>query len=320
VNVNERLLNERIDPYLTAGRLSEVGAAALGHPVRARGARLLTGGCWNRVIAVAFEGDEPELVYKINPEPQNAGIVREHAVLLRFAATEMPVPRPYLLDPSGSVIPGTLLVMARIPGAVMHQVFGRLGAPDRLRVRQQIAEAVARLHRLRSTGFGGVELDPVARCGEWADFWLPRFDKVFEEIASADLLPSGFLDQVARAREGFAPALRIGAESTLTHYDIWSGNVMVDRDGEGACVSGFIDIPGYWADYARELSFMEMFGVADETVYGIYRRSRALDEGFELRKNIYNLKMNLRHVTMYPSEAGYRLGAEACLRAIRAAT
>lgn len=319
MNVNERLLNERIDPHLTAENLAEIGRLALGRTVRVREARLLTGGCWNRVVAVAFHGDAPELVYKINPEPASAGIAREYAVLRCFAATEMPVPEPYYLDPSGSVIPGTVLVMKKVPGIVMHHVFGRLPAEQRRRVTAEIAHAVGRLHRRRAGGFGGVELEATGRVAEWADFWLPRFDRVFEDIAAKGLVPVSFLDAVTRAREGFAPHLRIGPEATLTHYDIWSGNVMLDRRGDDFHVSAFIDIPGHWADYARELSFMEMFGVADAEVYRIYREYRDLDAGFELRKSIYNLKMHLRHVTMYPDEAFYRRGAEDCLRRIQQA-
>jgi fructosamine-3-kinase len=319
VNVNERLLNERIDPYLTADRLTEIARLALGRPVSARGARILTGGCWNRVIAVELAGGEPPLVYKINPEPGNAGVAREYAVLRCFAGTGMPVPEPYCLDASGSIIPGTVLVMKKVAGQVMHHVFGSLGPADRRRVIEEIAHAVGRLHRRRAPGFGGVELDAGERAEEWADFWLPRFDRVFEDVAAKDLLAPSFLDEVVRARERFAAHLRIGREATLTHYDIWSGNVMIDRGEDGFHVSGFIDIPGHWADYARELSFMEMFGVADALVYRIYREYRELDAGFELRKSIYNLKMHLRHITMYPDELYYRRGAEACLRHIQRA-
>jgi aminoglycoside phosphotransferase (APT) family kinase protein len=109
VNVNESLLNERIDPFLTPDRLTEVARRALGRPVRATGAQVLTGGCWNRVIAVDLEGGESPLVLKINPELRHAGIMREYRVLQLFAKTGMPVPEPRGLDADGSVIPGTVL-------------------------------------------------------------------------------------------------------------------------------------------------------------------------------------------------------------------
>lgn len=130
MNVNEQILNDKIDPFLTADRLSAVGTQALGHAVQANEARILTGGCWNRVISVSFLGDEPELVYKINPAEHHEGIVREYKVLEFFAGTDLPVPTPYHLDADGGNIPGTLLVMKKMPGLVMHHCYGRL-SPNR---------------------------------------------------------------------------------------------------------------------------------------------------------------------------------------------
>jgi protein-ribulosamine 3-kinase len=103
----------------------------------------------------------------------------------------------------------------------------------------------------------------------------------------------------------------------MTHYDIWSGNVMIDLDGESPRVSGYIDVPGHYADYARELSFAMLFGVAIRTFFETYAGRHQLDDGFELRASIYNLKMNLRHIQMYPSEAFYQEGAANCLATIQ---
>ena len=331
----EKVLKEKIDPSLNSANLNALGARALKMPVEAVSAGILTGGCWNRVISVSFRnvarkgdialkrdvssaGETRELVFKINPEAGSRGLEREYAVLDFFARnTEMPVPVPRLLDSSGETIPGTVLIMDKIPGSVLHHLFGFLSRQQRESVSEQLGHFVGRLHERRSTGFGGIEFSETERQCSWADFWLPRFDKVFEEISGKDLLAASFLDTVADARKSFPALLDIGAESTLTHYDIWSGNVMAEQNGSSLKITGFIDIPGHWADYARELSFMEMFGCADDIFYSIYREYRRLDEGFALRKSIYNLKMHLKHITMYPDQSYYREGAKTCLAFIR---
>lgn len=320
MNVMERTLRERIDPALTASTLSEVGSRALGRQCRARSATVLTGGCWNRVIAVRYEGGVPDLVLKISAHAKAPDIVREHSVLRFFAEkTTMPVPRPYLVDDSCTLIPGTYLVMERLPGDTLLALWGTLTAPQRSAVAAEIAEHVVGLHRSRSAGFGGVELEEGAREARWPEFWLPRFRRVLDESRREGQLSPSFLDRVERASSRFDALLDIGPGSTLTHYDIWSGNVMVEVAGSQARVSGFIDVPGHWADYAREISFMEMFGLGDESFRARYRAAHELDPGFELRKAIYNLKMHMKHVSMYPSETYYRRGAEACLRLIEAA-
>jgi fructosamine-3-kinase len=344
VNVRENLLREKIDPFLSPERLGLVARLALSagpalvgadaiEPGRAEepaaglqtqvaAAKVLSGGCWNRVIAVSFSAPQAELVYKISPEEKDEKIVREYKVLGYFSSrTAMPVPRPLFLDTSGKLIPGTLLVMTRLPGVVLHRVHGLLSGEMIEALTEQIAAQVIELHKERSRGFGGVEVEESRLHRRWADFWLPRFDAVTAEISGTGLLGADFLRQVAKVRQGFAAALDIGESSTLTHYDIWSGNVMVDFEGCGypgrPFVSGYIDLPGFWADYARELSFMEMFGLAGRRFYERYWSAFPRDPGFELRKNIYNLKMHLKHIGMYPKEGYYRRGAESCLRYIQ---
>jgi fructosamine-3-kinase len=339
VNVREEILREKIDPFLTSERLSAVAQLALagtgdalarrssaeqsgGEPPLIHKVKVLSGGCWNRVIGVSFCSGQPQIVCKISPLDKDEKIIREYRVLGYFAShTAMPVPRPLLIDTSERLLPGTLLVMTRVPGVVLHRVFGLLDRDTVDWLVDQIAAQVIELHKERSSGFGGVELEEDKRYQSWADFWLPRFDGVFAEVTSSGLVATDLLSQIERVRPRFPVALDIGSRSTLTHYDIWSGNVMVDFEGSGypgrPFVSGYIDIPGYWADYARELSFMEMFGLGNQRFHDRYWSVFPKDESFQLRKNIYNLKMHLKHITMYPGQSYYRNGALACLRFIQ---
>lgn len=315
MNVQEARLQEQIDPHLSDRVLSQLAEQATGTTAGVRGYTVLTGGCWNRVIAVEAGGRE--LVYKISPHTDDRKIIREFAVLGAFRdQTDLTVPEPLLLSTDGPV-PGTLLAMTRIPGAVMHQVYGLLNYGQRRAITDQIAVDLAELHRNHGSGFGGVEVPPDKRAESWGDFWLPRFHQVLDEAGESGVVPSALLDGARAAALLFDEPLAIGRESTLTHYDIWSGNVMIDLAAGDPRVSGYIDIPGYYADYARELSFAMLFGVANRRFFEHYTREHELDEGFELRANIYNLKMNIKHIQMYPSQGVYQQGAAENLRFIQ---
>jgi fructosamine-3-kinase len=326
VNVQEELLEANIDPYLTDEALGSVISRALDRTSDVSGYRVLTGGCWNRVIGVALPdsasgetGDPKEIVCKISPNLHDSRLKREHEVLGYFeSATDMPVPRPLLLDDSGDQIPGTVLVMTMIPGTVLHESYGYLDASGREAVSRQIAEHVTDLHRTRVTGFGGVEVAAKDRIADWSEFWLPRFDSVLEEVKDGDFISEKMIDEIVAARGVFPAALDVGKTGTLTHYDIWSGNVMVDTGVDPVKVTGFIDIPGFFADYAREISFMLMFGVADDAFFARYADTHEFDAGFHDRINMYNLKMQLKHITMYPHESYYREGALRCLKHLQA--
>ena len=316
MNVQEQELRERIDPYLTVPKLSEVASRALGAPVRASGYRVLTGGCWNRVIAVAT--DAGTLVFKMSPRTGDSSLTREYNVLKVFARdTNMPVARPYLVELHGTVIPGSVLVESLIPGEVMHHVFGELSRGSRERITGEIADYLSDLHTHTARGFGGVESDESDREGVWPDFWMPRFLQVTKEVEAGDFVSEKMLEEIKAAAEGFPKMLDIGNTGTLTHYDIWAGNVMIDCDAHPPKVTGFIDIAGYYADYAREISFMHVFGMADDVFFERYTQRHPLDSGFTLRLNIYSLRTHLKHITMYPRESYYRQGALDCLRYIQ---
>lgn len=316
MNVQETLLQRKIDPHLNDRRLTELcRRSAAQESAEVHGYETLTGGCWNRVISVRY-GDR-SLVLKISPNDHDQRIVREFSVLREFAGrTDLPVPTPLFLD-DGELLPGTTLVMTRLPGAVMHECFGLLDYRSQRRITDEIAQDLARLHRIRASGFGGVELPSEQRCAEWADFWLPRFDRVIDEAASSGNVPRQLIDGAREIRPQLRSLLQIGSTATMTHYDIWSGNVMIDIEADPPRVSGYIDVPGFYADYARELSFAMLFGVADRRFFETYLRKHELDDGFEMRANIYNLKMNIRHVQMYPSQRFYRQGAAENLDFVR---
>jgi fructosamine-3-kinase len=91
---------------------------------------------------------------------------------------------------------------------------------------------------------------------------------------------------------------------------------LLNRINGRISISGFLDVQGYWADYARELSFMEMYGLASDYFYSLYQQVHKLDDTFHIRKDLYNLKMHLKHIDMYPDQSYYRDGAERCLQTV----
>jgi fructosamine-3-kinase len=312
VNVNEKILQEKIDPFLNPQNLELICSKALGKQVEVNAVNILTGGCLNRVIGIDLKEGGPALVLKANPDINDPGLNNEFNVLRYFYKhTNMPVPEPFYLDSDGELIPGTFYVTRRVEGMVMHQAI--LSAQDYVEVISQIAKIVVELHHLKSDGYGLVKTSKDTREKEWADFWLPRFDRSIKKVVNGGHVSAQIIERINKIRPDLKKMLQVGSRSTLTHYDIWSGNVMLNKKNRELVVTGFLDVQGYWADYARELSFMELFGLADENFYKIYCRDHKLDDGFEFRKNLYNLKMNLIHVNMYPEQKYYHLGAERCL-------
>jgi len=316
LNVQEELLREKIDPWLTDENLSALATAALGVRVRCDGYSVLTGGLWNRVIAVSTEGGEKHLVFKLTPKIEDTALRREYQVLQHFRAhTAMRVPAPYLLDVSGNRLPGSLLIMEKIPGTVLSEAYEHLSIKERACISEQIAEHLVDLHTHRQAGFGGVEVEPEQRAATWLDFWLPRYDATLAEAQAKGTVPDNLLAELHDIRRHFPPLLDIGSVGTLTHYDIWTGNVMVQLGGDQPYVTGYLDLMGYYADYTRELS--SMFRLADERLMQLYEERHGLDKGFKARFSLYTLKMCLQLVNMYPTDPRHMENARRHLQAVQ---
>jgi fructosamine-3-kinase len=206
--------------------------------------------------------------------------------------------------------------MEKIPGMVLHQAYAWLSHQAQEQITRQLADCLGELHQINSIGFGGVEISEEELNPDWPATWLPVLDEIIEQIKATNLLNPGFLKKIEHVRPELPKLLSIIPQSTLTHYDIWSGNVMVNTVNGNAQISGFIDVSGQWADYARELSFMEVFGLATPDFYHYYQAYHPLDDEFQLRKSIYQLRTHLKHMTMYPGESYYRQGAQRSVQII----
>jgi fructosamine-3-kinase len=315
MNVNEKTLQEKIDPHLSAQNLSQICSQALNKTVDVERAYILTGGCLNRVIGIDLKHNQRSLVFKATPAEKDTGLKHEYAVLQYFVdKTSMPVPLPLLFDDSGDIIPGTYFVMSKLDGVAMHHLNFSLHAVRD--ITEQVAKIVIELHQKRSNNFGGVDDKVEQKETKWADFWLPKFDQAMCKVRSGGHIQENIFKRIEKVRPHLKKLLEIGKTATLTHYDIWSGNIMLNKNNGGLKISGLLDVQGYWADYARELSFMEMFGVANDYFYSLYQQVHKLDDTFHIRKDLYNLKMHLKHVHMYPDQVYYRQGAEQCLLTI----
>jgi fructosamine-3-kinase len=303
MNVQEDLLQQEIDPYLTDENISAFATESLGIKAQCNGYSVLTGGCWNRVIAVSTDDETKHLVLKVTPKKQDADLKREFEVLRYFRnCTSMPVPEPFLLDLTGDRIPGSVLVMEKLSGTVLSHANQQLSNEERKTISEEVADHIINLHSCRVIGFGGVEVPAEQRLATWADFWIPRFDAVIIETQEKVGMDDNLLSEIGEVRRHLPQLLDIGAYGTLTHYDIWTGNVMVDFKADRPFVSGFLDISGFYADYARELS--SMFSLADQEFMQVYEQRHGFDSSFRARFNIYTLKMCLQMACMYPSDPG----------------
>ena len=84
---------------------------------------------------------------------------------------------------------------------------------------------------------------------------------------------------------------------SLLHGDLWKGNAMCGSDGK----AWLIDPASYVGHCEADLAMTELFGGFQEEFYAAYKEVNFLQEGYEERRDLYNLYHLLNHLSMFGS-------------------
>ena len=90
----------------------------------------------------------------------------------------------------------------------------------------------------------------------------------------------------------------------LLHGDLWGGNAGFDRAGAPLV----FDPATYYGHREADLAMTELFGGFSANFYAAYRDAFALDAGYAVRKQLYNLYHVLNHFNLFGG--GYARQAE----------
>ena len=82
---------------------------------------------------------------------------------------------------------------------------------------------------------------------------------------------------------------------SLLHGDLWAGNVMCGPDGNAM----LIDPACYVGHAEADLAMTELFGGFPPSFYEAYKEVRPLQDGYESRRDLYNLYQLLNHLNLF---------------------
>lgn len=93
-------------------------------------------------------------------------------------------------------------------------------------------------------------------------------------------------------------------QPSLLHGDLWAGNSAVDKQGNPV----IFDPACYYGDREADLAMTELFGGYSQDFYAAYQDIWPLDQGYKVRKTLYNLYHILNHLNLFGG--GYLRQAE----------
>ncbi|GGY06116.1 phosphotransferase family protein [Streptomyces djakartensis] len=276
-------------------------------PGRLARLRPLTGGTYNTVEELRLT-DGDRYVLKIPPAAATPGMRHERRLLVSEAefyrsAAAAGVPAPRLV----SVGDGFLLMTA-CPGEVWDDT---LTDGEQRALRAELGRRTARLHDVTGTGFGypSGALGPLAP--DWRTAFTTMFDAVLDDARRYNPRLPRPVDAVARTAASAYGALDEVTVPRLVHFDLWPGNILIDRTAGGPRIGGLIDGERmFWGDPLAEFVSLALLGDirTDEAFLAGYREAggRAVfDTPARLRYALYRAYLYLIMLTeTVPREAG----------------
>jgi aminoglycoside phosphotransferase (APT) family kinase protein len=267
----------------------------------------LTGGTYNTVEELRLT-DGTRYVLKIPPGAATPGLRHERRLLVSEAefyrsAAEAGVPAPRLVSMGDDY-----LLMTACPGDTWD---GTLTDAEQTALRTELGGRTARLHRVTGPGFGypSGALGPLAP--DWRTAFTTMFDAVLDDARRYGARLPRPLDAVARTARSAYGALDEVTVPCLVHFDLWRGNILVDRSGGEARIGGLIDGERmFWGDPLADFVSLALLGDIrqDEAFLAGYREAggrAGFDTPARLRLAMYRAYLYLIMLTeTIPREVG----------------
>ncbi|MDG9711057.1 phosphotransferase family protein [Streptomyces sp. DH10] len=267
----------------------------------------LTGGTYNTVEELRLT-DGTRYVLKIPPAAATPGLRHERRLLVSEAefyrsAARAGVPAPRLVSMGDD-----FLLMTACPGAPWDD---SLTGTEQTALRTELGRRTARLHRETGPGFGypSGALGPLAP--DWRTAFTTMFDAVLDDARRYGARLPRPVDAVARTARSAYGALDEVTVPCLVHFDLWQGNIMVDRSAGDARIGGLIDGERmFWGDPLGDFVSLALLGdiEQDEAFLAGYREAggqAGFDTPARLRLALYRAYLYLIMLTeTVPREVG----------------
>ena len=170
-------------------------------------------------------------------------------------------------------------------------------------VMSELGEQLAELHRHTNAQFGWHRENTIGstpQINDWEDNWVSFWQRHrlgFQiELAARRGYGSSNMKRAEKLNDRIAEFFTTyQPEASLIHGDLWSGNYSILATGEPV----IFDPATYYGDREAEIAMTELFGGFAGEFYTAYNNSWPLDEGYQVRKTLYNAYHILNHFNMF---------------------
>ncbi|MGA7178889.1 MAG: fructosamine kinase family protein [Thiobacillaceae bacterium] len=255
--------------------------------------RPLGGGCIN--ASRLIEGHGQRYFVKLNQAKRVDMFIAESAGLeeiLHTAAIRVPTPIAY-----GESAGEAFLVLEYL------EMSGRSSGA-------RLGRNLAAMHRHTASQFGWKLDNTIGSTHQpnpWTDNWINFFRdyRLTHQLRLA--AQNGYKGSLQRKGESLLANLHAfycdyQPVPSLLHGDLWGGNAATLSSGEPV----IFDPAVYYGDREADLAMTELFGGFSADFYAAYGEAWPLDEGYPVRKTLYNLYHILNHANLFGGGYAYQ--------------
>jgi aminoglycoside phosphotransferase (APT) family kinase protein len=259
-----------IRPRLDRADVEAIARRHLPGPVEVVGHEEFKDGLFNAAHALEL-ADGRHVVVKVAPD-KGLKLLRYEVDLMateiecfeRGLAAGVPMPALHYGDPESGV-----MIIDRLKGVTLPKARDDMSNADLLAVRREIGALSARFATVTGERFGYPRKSGRTVADTWTESFLAMIADVLADIAENDSplpRPAEDIAALVAAERGLLDEVNRPA---LVHFDLWDGNVFVERGESGWRVEAFIDGErAFYGDPIAEIVSLA-FGPEEETAAAV---------------------------------------------------
>lgn len=251
-------------------------------------------GLFNTTFRVKRSDNKKDLIIRIAPDENTGMLFYEKNMMVRepeihekvIAQTSLPAPNIIAYDFSKKVICKNYLIMEYMDGIPMSEI--TLEPNDQQQIFRQLGAYLRELHesvRHKTYGYTGNTCMQLQR--SWFGAFRIMWHKLIDDISSCKVYTEQENKFAKNQLDKFSKAFSRNVPASLLHMDIWSQNILVDRNKQ---ISGILDWDrALFGDPEIEFGVLAYVGFLNEDFKKGYEAIPYETNNFNIRQVFYYL-------------------------------
>lgn len=294
-------MKSKTKPVITPAQIDALIKKHFGKDVSAGNIQELTGGWFNAAFRVQVPSKNLDLVLKAGPAPgariftyEQKAMETEIAMLkLLEKHPAIPVPKLYAVDLDCDVVPGKCFFMDHLSGSPWNKIRKQVSLENHVAVEKEFAAIQMAINAIKGDYFGFLVLNDDGRIkrGTWHAAFGDLFTTLLEDYARFGIKVPSFATRAVSLLIEHEPSFRPVTTPSLVHWDLWEGNIFLERDDGMFHVQGITDFErALWADPYMEVAFWTPKRHA--TLVDCYGRDAFEARDVQIRRAFYDLYLS----------------------------